>query len=93
MNIELIENFISKEIRPHFSQHEGNIEIISHENKVLKFKFTGKCSNCPSATSETEEFVAKKLKEEFPEIEDVVLVTGVSDELIDFAKSFLNKGL
>ena len=92
MEIKKIEEFIAKEIRPYFNEHEGDIQVVALEGKLLKFRLTGQCSNCPSATFETEEFVKVKIIENFPQIEDVVLVSGVSDELIQFAKEILNKG-
>jgi len=92
MEIKKIEEFISKEIRPHFNGHEGNIQIVSLEENILKFRLTGQCSNCPSAVFETEEFISVKIKDEFPQIKAVMLVSGVSDELIEFAKEILNKG-
>jgi Fe-S cluster biogenesis protein NfuA len=92
VHMEEIKEFFQKEINYQFDQHGGGIEILSVEDNIVRFKLLGPCHNCPSAVSETEEFVATKVKERFPEIKDVILITGVSDELINMAKEILNKG-
>ena len=46
----------------------------------------------PSAQLTTEELISATVKEHIPEIEDVILVSGVSDELIAQAKAILQNG-
>ena len=52
----------------------------------------GQCSGCPSAELTMENLVNTELKEAFPELKQVVLMTGVSDELIAQAQEMLRKG-
>ncbi|MCI8512488.1 MAG: NifU family protein, partial [Lachnospiraceae bacterium] len=68
----------------------GNVQVLEFENGVLKIRLTGQCSGCPSAQLTTEELIAKEIKEEVPEVKDVVLVNEVNPELLDFAKKLLN---
>ncbi|MDR1835371.1 MAG: NifU family protein [Fusobacteriaceae bacterium] len=83
-------DFFQKEIRENFLAHGGDIELQSVENGVLTIKLNGACHNCPSAKVETEEFVEAKVKQRFPEIKEVHLTTGVSDELLKMAQEILN---
>ena len=73
-----IQQVVSDRIRPALQGHGGDMTITSFSNGILKFKFTGMCSNCPSAWITTEELVKNEM--EF----------AVSDELIDMAKKLLN---
>lgn len=68
----------------------GDMTITSFSNGILKFKFTGMCSNCPSAWITTEELVKNEILSNVPEVKDVQMEFAVSDELIDMAKKLLN---
>ena len=77
-------------IRPALQGHGGDMTITSFSNGILKFKFTGMCSNCPSAWITTEELVKNEILSNVPEVKDVQMEFAVSDELIDMAKKLLN---
>lgn len=87
-----IEKVMEEKVRPSLMAHEGNVKILSFEDGVLKIRLTGQCSGCPSAQLTTEELIAKTIKEEIPEVQDVVLVNEVSPELLDFARTLLSHG-
>lgn len=89
--LKKIERALEEKVRPELSGHEGDIEIVGFENGVLKVRFLGKCSNCPSATLTLESVVASQVKEAVKEVKDVVLVTGVSDETWNMAKEILRR--
>lgn len=89
--VNKIEKLLDEKVRPQLALHNGNVEIISYENQVLKIRLLGQCSGCPSATLTTEELIKKEVTDALPEVEDVILVTGVSDELIQAAKEILKK--
>lgn len=84
-----IEKVLDEKVRPSLASHQGNVTIVEYKDKVLKVRLTGKCSGCPSAQLTTENVIASAVKDEIPEIEDVILVTGVSDDLIEQAKMIL----
>ena len=90
ITIEQLEKVLDEKVRPSLALHNGNVEIYSFENNILKVKLTGKCSGCPSAHVTNEEIISAPIKEIFPEIVDVVLVEGVSDDLLNFARKMLN---
>lgn len=91
MNTFDIEAVIDERIRPSLNFHGGDIKIVSLENGVLKVRFTGNCSTCPSARITLEEIVKEEIAAAFPEIKDVILSSGASDELISEAREILRK--
>lgn len=89
LTLEQIEQVLDARVRPILAQHDGNMQVISYQDGVLRFRMLGQCSNCPSAIVTVEELVTPPLKEALPEIKEVVLDTSVSDEIWDMAKSIL----
>ena len=85
-----IQQVVSDRIRPALQGHGGDMTSTSFSNGILKFKFTGMCSNCPSAWITTEELVKNEILSNVPEVKDVQMEFAVSDELIDMAKKLLN---
>lgn len=85
-----IEKVLEERVRPALMEHEGNVQIVSLEDGILKIRLSGHCSGCPSAQITTEELIAKEVMDAVPEVRDVVLVNEVSPELLDFAKKILN---
>ena len=79
LEISKIEKVLDERVRPNLAQHGGDIEIEKLEDGVLHVRMHGQCSGCPSAELTLENLVNTELKEAFPELKDVVLVTGVSD--------------
>lgn len=89
--INKIESVLTKDVRPSLASHQGDVHIVDYTNSVLRIRLTGKCSGCPSALLTTEELIAAKVKEAVPEVQDVILVSGVSDNLIAQAKAILQE--
>ncbi len=89
--IEDIEKVLNEKVRPDLSRHGGDIRIEKLENGVLHVRMLGHCSGCPSAELTMENLVNTELKEAFPVLEKVVLVTGVGDDLIMQAKEMLRR--
>lgn len=86
-----INQIIDEYVQPVFKAHGGYVEPIDYTDDVLRIVMKGRCSNCPSAAQETEDIVKKELKDRIPEIKDVILVSEVSEELMEFAKSLLKR--
>lgn len=84
-----IEMLLDLRVRPVLASHGGDIRVVAFEDGVLKIRLIGQCGNCPSATDTTEELVAGELMSAKPEIRQVLLVTGVSDELMEQARALL----
>ena len=89
MTLELLENVLDEHVRPALALDGGNIAIDHLKENILYVRMLGQCSGCPSAAITMEETVKAELLEAVPELEDVVLVTGVSDELIADMKQIL----
>lgn len=86
---EQIEQVLDARVRPMLSRHEGDIQLLSFQDGVLRFRLLGQCGSCPSAVLTAEELVAPALKQALSEVEQVVLDTSVSDELWGAAKAVL----
>lgn len=86
-----IEKVIEQSVRPQLGEHQGDIEIVEIKEDVLKVRFLGRCSNCPAATMTLESVVCSAIEEEVPEIRDVILVSGVSDDLLSLANDMLQQ--
>ncbi|MEG2188874.1 MAG: NifU family protein, partial [Christensenella sp.] len=56
-----IEQVLETEVRPELGGHEGDIEVVDFADGVLKVRFLGACSNCPSASLTLESVVAAAL--------------------------------
>lgn len=87
--LERIEGVLEEKVRPNLALHGGNIRSLECKDGVYRFQLTGQCAGCPSAMLTTENLIRSALLESIPELKDVVLVGGVSQELLDQAKAIL----
>ncbi len=85
-----IEKVLDKKVRPDLNMHGGNIRIDDYDDGVLHVSMTGACSGCPSADLTMEKLVNAEITAAFPEISRVVLVTGVSDDMLAEARRMLD---
>lgn len=88
---ERVEKFIEERIRPYMQSHSGDIKLLSVENGVVSIRLLGQCSGCPSAKYTVEDVIEESLKKEMPEIKQVIVEQGVSEELLQMARKFLNR--
>lgn len=88
---EKIKGLLEEKVNPLLANHFGSATLTSLENNVAKVRLMGACGSCPSAQFTLEDVVKTILMEELPQLEDVVLDTSVSDDLIDMAKKILHK--
>ena len=86
-----IEAVVEKNVRPALRSHGGDVELLSYTDGICRVRLLGKCSGCPSAFITTEEIIREAIVKELPMVQDVVLVTETSDELMDFAKSLMGR--
>ena len=85
-----IEKILDEYVRPKLLEHEGGVEAVEYKDQILRVRLTGRCSGCPSAMLTTEEMIKGEVQAHLPEVRDVVLVTGVSDDLIAEARKLLS---
>jgi len=68
---EKVEAVIAQ-IRPMLQQDGGNIELLDVVDGTVKVKLTGACGSCPMSQMTLKMGVEKRLKQEIPEIKEVV---------------------
>jgi len=61
-------------IRPSLLADGGNVELVDVKDGVVKLKLTGACSGCPMAAMTLQQGIERALKEEIPEVKEVVAV-------------------
>jgi Fe-S cluster biogenesis protein NfuA len=89
--VQKIEEFLNVQVRPFLKTHNGDIIIHSFEDGVLKVRMLGGCANCPSAVSEIEQMVAESIIGSASGVRSVIVVTGVSNALLEEARALLRR--
>ena len=84
-----IEKVIEEKVLPYLQNHGGGVELLGLEDGVLKVRLLGQCSGCPSATITTEQIIQEEVCAAVPQVKQVVLVQGVSDDLIAQARAMM----
>lgn len=90
--LEQIERVLDEKVRPQLALHGGDIQSLSCEDGVYRFRLLGQCSGCPSAYLTTESLIREELLQAVPGLTDAVLVQQVSDGLLEQARAILNHG-
>ena len=71
---EKIEEALEK-IRPMLAADGGNVELVEvSDDGVVKLKLTGACGACPMSQVTLKMGIEKILKEEVPEIKEVIAI-------------------
>ena len=70
---EKVEEVLNK-IRPALVRDGGNVELVEVNDGTVKVRLTGACAGCPMSTMTLKMGIEKFLKEELPEIKEVVAV-------------------
>lgn len=86
-----IEKILENQVRPALLKDGGNIEILQYddETKLLRLRLMGQCSTCPQATNTGDHIVKATLKKALPEIKDIIVESGLSEEMLNLAKKYL----
>jgi len=66
-----VEEVLDK-IRPSLMRDGGNVELIDVSDGVVKLKLTGACAGCPMSTMTLKMGIERILKQEIPEVKEVV---------------------
>ncbi len=61
-------------IRPQLMMDGGNVELVEVNDGTVKVKLTGACGGCPMATITLKMGIEKILKQEIPEVKEVVAI-------------------
>ena len=71
--LDRVEEVLDK-IRPSLMADGGNVELIAVNDGVVEVKLTGACGGCPMATLTLKMGIERILKQEIPEVKEVVAV-------------------
>lgn len=70
---EKIEAAIDR-VRPALRADGGDVELIEVKDGVVSVRLTGACGGCPMATMTLQNGIERIIKEEVPEVKEVVAV-------------------
>ena len=65
---------VLNQIRPKLMMDGGNVELVDVNDGVVKVKLTGACAGCAMATITLKMGIERILKQEVPEVKEVVAV-------------------
>ncbi len=72
--VKQIKNLLNVEIRPVVALDGGDIVFNRYENNILYIHMRGACAGCPSSMATLKEGIEVRMKEAFPEIQEVVAI-------------------
>ena len=69
-------NKILDEIRPALQRDGGDLELVDYdaEQGIIKIHFIGACASCPLADITLHQLIEQQLKEQMPEVKQVIAV-------------------
>ena len=70
---EKVEEVLDK-IRPNLIQDGGNVELVEVTDGTVKLRLVGACAGCPMSAMTLKNGIERILKQEIPEIKEVVAV-------------------
>jgi len=70
---EKIEAALSQ-VRPALLAHGGDVQLVDVSNGVVKVKLTGACGDCPMALITLRQGIERVLKEQVPEVKEVIAI-------------------
>jgi Fe-S cluster biogenesis protein NfuA len=70
---EKVEEVLAQ-LRPNLRADGGDIELINVEDGVVTVRLTGACEGCPMRSMTLTEGIERILKEQLPEVKEVVAV-------------------
>ena len=70
---EKVEAALAK-IRPALQADGGDVELVAVDKGVVKLRLKGSCAGCPMATMTLKQGIERVLKEQVPEVKEVVAV-------------------
>ena len=62
------------QIRPALQADGGDVELVDVNDGVIKLKLKGACAGCPMATMTLQHGIERILKEQIPELKEVLAV-------------------
>jgi Fe-S cluster biogenesis protein NfuA len=89
---ENIRRVLKEKVAPALAAHGGDIQLIeAGEDGIVRVRLMGACAHCMGAVETMELVVTTMLKQEFPEIKEVIADDSVDEELLEEALKLLRK--
>jgi Fe-S cluster biogenesis protein NfuA len=63
-----------KQIRPALQADGGDVELVDVNDGIVELRLKGACAGCPMATMTLQHGIERVLKEQVPEVKEVVAV-------------------
>jgi Fe-S cluster biogenesis protein NfuA len=63
-----------KQIRPALQADGGDVELVDVNDGIVELRLRGACAGCPMATMTLQHGIERVLKEQVPEVKEVVAV-------------------
>ena len=73
-NIENRINEIIDSLRPYLAYEGGDIKFVKYEDNIVYIKLSGACANCQMIDVTLKDGIEATIKEEIPEVKEVVNV-------------------
>ena len=65
---------VLNDIRPNLIRDGGNVELVEVKDGTVKLKLVGACAGCPMSTMTLKMGIERILKQQIPEVKEVVAV-------------------
>jgi len=89
---EKIQAVLDEKVRPLLRAHNGDIELTGiEEGSVIRLRLLGACASCMGAEQTVNDIIVAGIRESCPWVSDVLVDTGVSDDLVQEALKFLKR--
>ncbi len=62
------------QVRPALQSDGGDVELVDVNEGVIRLKLKGACAGCPMATMTLRHGIERVLKEQIPEVKEVIAV-------------------
>ncbi|RAP26185.1 NifU family protein, partial [Candidatus Marinamargulisbacteria bacterium SCGC AG-333-B06] len=73
-SVQKIKTILDNEIRPAIAMDGGDCEFHSYEDGILTLRMQGACSNCPSSVMTLKMGIENRLREDVPDLKEVIQV-------------------
>lgn len=70
--IQRIRRILDEEVRPAVAMDGGDIVFAGYRDGIVELYMQGSCSGCPSSTATLKHGIEARLREEIPEVQEVV---------------------
>lgn len=70
---ERVEEVLAQ-IRPHLQADGGDVELVDIGEGIVTVRLTGACGGCPMRTMTLQDGIERILKEQVPEVKEVIAV-------------------